>query len=66
MAKVMTPDTAQTLSLTYRKRANLTQRQLARLLTCSPGRVGEIERGIVRSWRVVERLKDLANMDRME
>jgi transcriptional regulator with XRE-family HTH domain len=45
----------------YRKKSGLSQRQLAAKILASPGRIGEMERGIVRSQRVAKLVMELAN-----
>lgn len=52
MKSQVDPQSVASWSRTYRAAEGLTQRELARKIRTSPGRIGEIERGIVRSQRV--------------
>lgn len=53
------PESAASWSRHYRKCAGLTQRQLAARIRTSPGVIGDLERGIVRSRRVAREIMDL-------
>ncbi len=59
------PEHAASWSRTYRESEGLSQRQLARRLRTSPGVIGELERGKVRSRRVATALMALTpqNLD---
>ena len=55
------PTKAANWSINYRRFAGINQRQLAALVHTSPGVIGELERGRVRSRRVALLIKELVD-----